>query len=102
LLSNAVKYNRPEGNIQVSANSSPVDVSFSIRDSGFGIPKESLTRLFERFYRIPSTEKGVKGTGLGLTICKQIVEAHKGKIVVSSIEGNSSTFTVYLPFKQEY
>ena len=102
LLSNAVKYNRPEGTIQVSTNSSPVEVSFSIRDSGLGIPKESLPRLFERFYRIPSTEKGVKGTGLGLTICKQIVEAHKGKIEVSSTEGNGSTFTVYLPYKQEF
>ncbi len=102
LLSNAVKYNRSEGTIQVSTNSSPVEVSFSIRDSGLGIPKESLPRLFERFYRIPSTEKGVKGTGLGLTICKQIVEAHKGKIEVSSTEGNGSTFTVYLPFKQEF
>jgi two-component system phosphate regulon sensor histidine kinase PhoR len=102
LLSNAVKYNCPGGIIKVSANSSPLDVSFSIQDSGLGIPPEFLPRLFERFFRIPSTEKGVQGTGLGLTICKQIVEAHKGKIEVSSIEGEGSTFTVYLPIKQEF
>jgi signal transduction histidine kinase len=101
LLSNADKYNRPGGLIKVSANSSLVDVSFSIQDSGPGIPPEYLPRLFERFYRIPITEKGVKGTGLGLTICKQIVEAHKGKIEVSSTVGNGSTFTVFLPYKQE-
>ena len=102
LLSNAVKYNCTGGIIKVSANSSPLDVSFSIQDSGLGIPPEYLPRLFERFFRIPSTEKGVQGTGLGLTICKQIVEAHKGKIEVSSTVGEGSTFTVYLPFNQEF
>jgi len=101
MLSNADKYNHPGGIIKVSVNSSLVDVSFSIQDSGPGIPPEYLPRLFERFYRIPSTEKGVKGTGLGLTICKQIVEAHKGKIEVTSTVGNGSIFTVFLPYKQE-
>jgi signal transduction histidine kinase len=97
LLSNAIKYNSPGENINVTAKTTPQDVSFSIQDHGQGIPPEFLPRLFERFYRIPSTEKGIKGTGLGLTICKQIVEAHNGKIEVSSTVGQGTIFTVRLP-----
>jgi signal transduction histidine kinase len=101
LLSNAVKYNRPGGIITVTASATPTDLSFSIRDNGQGIPPENLQQLFERFYRVPNTERGAKGTGLGLTICKKIVEAHNGKIEVSSTVGQGSTFIVQLPTNQE-
>lgn len=97
LLTNAIKYNSPGGNINVTAKSTPQDISFSIQDHGQGIPPEFLPRLFERFYRIPNTEKGIKGTGLGLTICKQIVEAHNGKVEVSSTVGQGTIFTVRFP-----
>jgi signal transduction histidine kinase len=100
LLSNAIKYNSPSGNINVTLKETPRAVSLSIQDSGQGIPQENLPRLFERFYRVPSTERGVKGTGLGLTICKQIVEVHNGKIEVSSSTGQGTTFTVQLPMSQ--
>ena len=100
LLSNAIKYNSPSGNINVTLKETPRAVSLSIQDSGQGIPQENLPRLFERFYRVPSTERGVIGTGLGLTICKQIVEAHNGKVEVSSSTGQGTTFTVQLPMNQ--
>jgi len=100
LLTNAIKYNRPGGIIKVTANATLRDLSFSIQDNGEGIPPEYLPRLFDRFYRVPNTERVIKGTGLGLTICKQIVEAHNGKIEVSSIVSQGTTFTVQLPINQ--
>jgi len=101
LLSNAIKYTRPGGIIKITANSTPTDILFKIQDNGQGIPPEYLPRLFERFFRVPNTERGTNGTGLGLTICKQIVEAHNGKIEVTSIEGYGTTFTVQLPITQD-
>jgi signal transduction histidine kinase len=101
LFSNAVKYNRPGGMISVTANTTPTDITFSIQDNGQGIPPENLPHLFERFYRGHNTESGAKGTGLGLTICKQIVEAHYGKIDVFSTLGEGTTFTVQLPINQK-
>jgi signal transduction histidine kinase len=100
LLSNAVKYTNSRGNIKVTLSSSVRDVSFSIQDDGQGIPPEFLPHLFERFYRVPNTERGVKGTGLGLTISKQIVEAHNGVIEVSSEMGHGTIFTVRVPISQ--
>jgi signal transduction histidine kinase len=97
LLSNAIKYNLSGGVITVTANNNPNEIYFSIHDNGQGIPPESLPHLFERFYRVPNTETRAKGTGLGLTICKQIIEAHNGRIEVSSIIGQGTTFTVHLP-----
>jgi len=101
LLSNAIKYARPGGLINISAYSNPTDIIFNIKDNGQGIPPEYLPRLFERFFRVPNTERGVNGTGLGLTICKQIVEAHNGKIEVTSTLGEGTTFIVHLPITQD-
>src|SRR4030042_2183138 len=100
LLTNAIKYNHPGGIIKVTANATPIDLSFSIQDNGEGIPSEYLPRLFDSFYRVPNKERGTKGTGLGLTICKQIVEAHNGKIEVSSTVSQGTTFTVQFPIHQ--
>ena len=97
LLSNAIKYTRSGGKIKISARSSEEDIIFTVHDNGQGIPAEYLPRLFERFFRVPNAEKGVNGTGLGLTICKQIIEAHNGKIEVSSTIGEGTTFSVHLP-----
>jgi len=101
LLSNAIKYTRPGGLINVTGNSTPTEIIFNIQDNGQGIPPEYLPRLFERFFRVPSTERGANGTGLGLTICKQIVEAHNGKIEVTSVVGEGTTFIVHLPITQD-
>jgi signal transduction histidine kinase len=97
LLNNAIKYNSPGGKVIITARHSPTELSFSIQDTGQGIPAEYLPRLFDRFFRAPETEKQSTGIGLGLTVCKQIVEAHKGTIEVTSMLGKGSTFTVHLP-----
>jgi signal transduction histidine kinase len=97
LLNNAIKYSPPGGVIIISVGISSSNVMFSVQDHGPGIPPEFLPRLFERFYRVPKTALQIKGTGLGLTICKQIVETHDGRIEVASTVGEGSTFTVYLP-----
>jgi signal transduction histidine kinase len=101
LLSNAVKYNSPEGTLEMKAGASRGRVSVSIRDTGPGIPKESIRNLFKKFYRVPGTEKLAQGTGLGLSIVKKIVEAHSGEIKVKSKVGVGTTFTVYIPYRRE-
>lgn len=101
LLNNAIKYNRPGGKVVITGQHSPTHLSFSIQDNGYGLPAEYIPRLFERFFRIPSKENLSTGTGLGLTICKQIVEAHKGTIEIKSSVGQGSTFTVQLPINRE-
>ena len=71
-----------------------------VRDTGPGIPPEHLERLFQRFYRVPGTSAAVRGTGLGLYICRQLVNAHKGEITVESKWGEGTTFHIYLPIQQ--
>ena len=97
LLINAIKYNRPGGTVSITLQHTAKDVFFSIRDDGQGIPSEYIPMLFDRFFRIPNKEHVSIGTGLGLTICKQIVAAHKGRIEVTSVDGQGSMFTVCLP-----
>jgi two-component system phosphate regulon sensor histidine kinase PhoR len=71
-------------------------VRFAVRDTGAGIPSESLTRIFERFYRVDRSRTG-SGTGLGLSISKHIVEAHGGRIWAESEEGRGSVFYFEIP-----
>jgi signal transduction histidine kinase len=97
LLINAIKYNRPGGKVSIDFGLTITEVSFSIRDDGQGIPPEYIPMLFDRFFRIPNQEHLSVGTGLGLTICKQIITAHKGRIEVTSAIGQGTAFTVYLP-----
>jgi len=97
LLNNVIKYTDQGGIINVRTMVSERYISFSVEDNGQGISPEYLPHLFERFFRIPSIERQVKGSGLGLTISKQIVEAHHGRIDVSSVKGQGSKFTVQLP-----
>jgi two-component system phosphate regulon sensor histidine kinase PhoR len=79
----------------------PTDISIIVRDDGQGIPTEYLPRLFTRFFRAPTKESLTIGTGLGLTICKHIVEAHHGKLEVISEVNKGSAFTVRLPVLHE-
>jgi two-component system phosphate regulon sensor histidine kinase PhoR len=96
LIHNAVKFTRPGGEILLLAEAGKGEVRFAVRDTGIGIPAEDVTRIFERFYRVDKSRTG-SGTGLGLSIAKHIVEAHKGRIWVESIEGQGSTFRFTIP-----
>lgn len=100
LLSNAVKYSRPGDNITVTAMGEENCLTVSVADTGPGIPADALPHIFERFYRVSATEGQALGTGLGLTITRQIIEAHGGKIAVTSEEGKGTTFTFTLPVKE--
>ena len=102
LIHNAVKFTKPGGEVSIEAESviggAPYGdgIRFAVRDSGVGIPAESLTRIFERFYRVDRSRTG-SGTGLGLSISKHIVEAHGGKIWAESDEGRGSVFYFVIP-----
>jgi len=96
LIHNAVKFTKPGGEITLEAEAVDVGVRCAVRDTGTGIPAESLSRIFERFYRVDSSRTG-SGTGLGLSISRHIVEAHGGKIWAESEEGRGSTFYFSLP-----
>jgi two-component system phosphate regulon sensor histidine kinase PhoR len=92
LLQNALKYTT-EGKIEIMVNEHSDDCTILVRDSGVGIPKEDLPRIFERFYRVDKARsRDVGGTGLGLAIVKHILEAHDSKIEVRSEYGEGSVF----------
>ena len=98
LVTNAIKYNKPRGSVTVSVREEGGYVVAEVKDTGIGIPKKHLPFLFDQFYRVsPSEGKKEKGTGLGLTIAKKIIDAHKGMIEVTSEEGKGSVFSVFLP-----
>ncbi|MBC7286435.1 MAG: response regulator [Armatimonadetes bacterium] len=102
LVSNAIKYNKPGGNVRITAGQEGPYVRVSVADTGVGISKEGLQRLFSEFFREkrPETSR-VTGTGLGLSIVKRIVDFYHGRIDVESEVGQGTTFTVWLPCKIE-
>jgi heavy metal sensor kinase len=98
LLTNAIRFNRPQGEVSIYARNENGAAFLIVTDSGEGIATEHLPHLFERFYRADKSRSRAAGqTGLGLAICKAIVDAHSGTIEVSSRPGEGSTFTVRLP-----
>lgn len=98
LLDNAIKYSYEEGLIRIIISSQQDNIVLQVIDQGIGIPAESLTRLFERFYRVDKARsRQVGGTGLGLSIVKHIVESHHGRVLVESQENRGTIFTVILP-----
>jgi len=100
LIDNAVKYTPDNGEIGIEITDQDKDLLIEIRDTGIGIPKESVPRIFERFYRVDKTRsRKMGGTGLGLSIVKHIVIIHGGKIDVNSEEGKGSRFFICLPKK---
>ena len=102
LISNAINYNVKKGKVTISADSGDHYLNIRIADTGIGIAKEHLSRIFDEFYRVNSPEtRYVTGTGLGLSIVKRIVESHYGRIDVTSEVGKGTTFTVKLPVKKE-
>jgi two-component system, OmpR family, phosphate regulon sensor histidine kinase PhoR len=102
IVDNAVKYTPEGGAIEVKAYNSGNDVIISVKDNGIGIPKEHISRLFERFYRVdPSRSRNVGGTGLGLAIVKHIIMQFDGKIEVHSQIDKGTEFILSIPVKTD-
>jgi len=102
LVNNALKHTPPQGTIEVGIAPSGDGIRFWVRDSGEGIPKELLPRIFDRFVaggREEGDRRRAYDTGLGLTFCKMAVEAHGGVISVESEAGGGSTFSFTLPIR---
>jgi PAS domain S-box-containing protein len=98
LISNAIKYTPEGGKVWVTLGEGGGFVKATVSDTGIGLKKEDLPRIFDKFYRVKTTEtRQIVGTGLGLSIVKSIVDAHLGSISVESEEGGGTTFTVLLP-----
>src|SRR5579859_7581332 len=103
LLENAVVYS-PERTRVVVCVKKPGDggVEISVTDQGIGIPGRDLERIFERFYRVdPARSRATGGTGLGLAIVKHVTAAHGGRVSVRSVEGEGSTFTLWIPMPED-
>jgi two-component system phosphate regulon sensor histidine kinase PhoR len=98
LVDNAIKFNRENGFIKIYNQNSDTNVMIAVEDSGIGIPKKDIPRIFERFYRADKARsRELGGTGLGLAIVKHIVELHNGSVGVESTEGLGSKFWFILP-----
>ena len=103
LLENAIKYTKPGGKIEVSLKRSDNNVEFLIKDSGVGISQDQQNRIFTKFFRAANVVRmETDGSGLGLFIAKNIVEAHGGNIWFESEEGKGTTFHFTLPIKEEF
>jgi signal transduction histidine kinase len=101
LLDNAIRYTPAGGRITIGLEDDTGWLRLIVRDTGIGIRQEDLPRVFEDFYRARNAREHTKeGTGLGLPIVKQIVEAHGGRVEVESRQGAGSTFTVYFPRRE--
>lgn len=101
LIDNAIKYSGDSRRISVSASLEEQAVVIAVQDFGVGIKKEDIDKVFERFYRGgDELTRTVKGSGLGLTLVKEIVEAHRGKVHVASEPGKGSVFSIRLPLPQ--
>jgi two-component system phosphate regulon sensor histidine kinase PhoR len=100
LVHNAIKFTPTGGEITITTEALGKSVAVGITDTGIGIPKEELPRVFERFYKGDKARTG-EGTGMGLAIAKHVVEAHGGSIRVESEEGEGSTFSFSLPLQAD-
>ncbi len=100
LLSNALKYTSEGGEILLQASSSEEGIAFAIQDSGIGIEAHKMETLFSLESGSVKGTSGEKGTGLGLVLCKELVEKHHGSLQVTSEVGKGSTFTVFLPHRR--
>lgn len=102
LVDNAIKYTPPNGTITVSAEDAGAALRIKVADTGAGMPRSDLSRIFERFYRVDKARsRQTGGTGLGLSIVKHIIDAHGGTIGVESEVGQGTTFTLMLPGSED-
>jgi signal transduction histidine kinase len=99
LVSNAVKY-APGAPISITVTEGKDVIQIAFQDAGPGIPPQYVPHLFERFFRNPEQAPNVRGTGLGLYICRQIIEAHHGRISVDSFLGEGTTIQIELPYEK--
>ena len=97
LVDNAIKHTDSDGQVIVRATLQDNGVLIQIEDTGEGIPKEDLPRIFERFYQVDKSRAKRMGTGLGLAITHEIVAAHAGRIWAESEIGHGTRFNVWLP-----
>jgi cell cycle sensor histidine kinase DivJ len=98
IVGNALKYTKADGSVALSARLEGSDLVVRVRDTGIGIAKEDVSRIFDKFFRAGSAEHSrVHGTGLGLPMARYIVERHGGRIEVTSEIGVGSEFVVFLP-----
>jgi len=105
LLDNAVRYTPPGGRVKISLRyiEKEKEIEFSIKDTGVGVPRDQQKRVFTKFFRgVNVMRMETEGTGLGLFIAKNIIEAHGGKIWFESEEGKGTTFYFTLPLKEEF
>jgi two-component system phosphate regulon sensor histidine kinase PhoR len=97
LVGNSIKFTPKQGKVSVRVQCRDEELVISVSDTGMGIPKEALSRIFERFYCVHRPGKQVQGTGLGLAIVNKIVKMHSGRIEVESEVDHGTTVTVFLP-----
>ena len=103
LVENALKFTPADGQVTLSAKPAGAEMELSVTDTGSGVPEAALPRLFDRFYQADASRAGGerRGAGLGLSIVKEIVEAHGGKIGVRSRAGRGTTFVIHLPLAKQ-
>ena len=98
LVENAIKYNKEQGKVEVIVDADHQFFTIQVSDTGIGIPEESISQVYERFYRVDkSHSREIGGTGLGLAITKSAVLLHRGSIKLESVEGEGTTFLVKIP-----
>lgn len=101
LIDNAIKYSKDKLELKISTHSTKNYFIMRFEDNGIGMSKETVKRIFEKFYRAHTGNvHNVKGFGLGMSYAKQVIDAHKGRIMVESTPGKGSSFTVEVPLSQ--
>lgn len=100
LISNAIKYSPKGGTIRIGVRNEPNGCELTVADQGIGMSPEQIEHIFEKFYRANSSNTGVPGTGLGMTIVKYLADAHHGRIAIDSTLGSGTTVHIRFPVKQ--
>ena len=101
LITNAIKYSKSDPRVEINATMRGDTMFMKIKDFGVGIPKAELARVTERFFRA-STSAGIQGTGIGLNLVNELVELHKGKFVIDSLEGEWTEVTISMPVHPDF